>query len=57
MFRNSWRLRELWMKHSRPIGGVRMMVFHEFEDAIDEFVRSVEQPDPYEKDAEEASKE
>lgn len=45
------------MKHSRPIGGVRMMVFHEFEAALDEFVRSVEQPDPKEKDREEAAKE
>lgn len=60
MHKSSWRLRDLWFKHSRPLGGLRMMNFIDFTEAMQDFIRSLgEEPDetPAERDARKAAEE
>lgn len=44
MNRNSWRLLDLWTRHSKPMGGLRMMNFLDFVAAMEDLFKSMGQP-------------
>lgn len=42
MGRDSFRLNQLWEKHSRNNAGVRFMDYYHFVEAMHEFIESIE---------------
>jgi len=40
--REGWRLKDIWFKYSRPMGGMRMMNYVDFVDALLEWTSSFE---------------
>lgn len=44
MNKDSWRLLDLWTKHSRPLGGMRMMNFLDFVAAMEDLFKSIGRP-------------
>lgn len=42
MGNESWRLNELWEKHSKNNAGIRLMSYADFLEAMHEFILSIE---------------